>query len=77
MKVATIASAAATSTVRLRAMMPPDAARRIGVASAHVCVREHRLADRGAAGVRVFDYDGGRLVELEDDAGGGVEIEQG
>ena len=44
--------------------MPPNAARRIGLAGAHVRLGDRR-AGRGAARVGVLDDDGGRLVELE------------
>jgi hypothetical protein len=61
-----------------RAIESNDAAKRgqrIRVAGAHI-----RVGDRGAGGdttrVGVLDHRGGRLVELEDDAGGGIEIEE-
>ena len=75
MKVATIASAVATS---MRPVEPHDAAeggQRVGFARAHVGFGD-RVARRGAAGVGVLDDDGRGLGELGGDPRGGVEIEQ-
>ena len=62
-------------SARLRPTMPPNADERVGLARAHVGVGGAR-AGGDAARVGVLDHRGGRLVELEHDARGGVEIEQ-